>query len=240
MTRAFTLLEMIIVIGVVLLLAGLSLSVSVAVIEQSERRRTDAVLQLLDTAVREWELTADRTLLWWQYGDGASAKARADVHADTDEVMIITEVLDVISRPAAVRKILAGIDPELVYTYQHGATPPWLDGGLDARFVGSLTVRDAWGKPMYATHPGRVWTDTDGEGAYPLERDDDGTIRTANEVDYGVAPNRQVVFVSAGPDGRFGIPEEFLDLGIRERTAAIEAARRDNLYSLSVGFAMPY
>jgi len=240
MNRAFTLLEMIIVIGVVLLLAGLSLSVSVAVIEQSERQRTEATLQLLDTAVREWELAADRKLLWWQYGDDAGIRGRADVHADTDEIMIITEILDVISRPAAVREMLAGIDPLLVYTYGQDASPPWIDGGVDPAFVGGLTVLDSWETPIYATHPGRPWTEADGQGPYGTGPDDDGTIRTRNEKDYGVAPSRQVVFVSAGPDGRFGLPEEFLELGFGERTAAIEAARRDNLYSVPIVYAMPY
>ncbi|MHC4140805.1 MAG: type II secretion system protein [Planctomycetota bacterium] len=240
MKRAFSLLEMMIAMGVVLLLAGLSLSVSVAVIERSERHRTEATLQLLDTAVKEWELAADRKLLWWQYGDVAGARGRADVHADTDEVMIITEILDVISRPAAVREILAGIDPPLVYTYQQDTSPAWIDGGVDPAFVGGLTVLDSWGTPIYATHPGRPWIDADGQGPYPIERDDDGTIRTRNETDYGVAPSRRVVFVSAGPDGRFGLPVEFLDLGFAERTAAIEAARRDNLYSVPVVYAMPY
>jgi prepilin-type N-terminal cleavage/methylation domain-containing protein len=238
MKRAFTLLEMMIVIGVVLLLAGLSLSVGVAVIEQSERRQTEAVLQMLDTAVKEWEVTADRKLLWWQTGDDLGVKARADVRADTREIMIITEVLDVISRPAAVREILAGIDPDLVYVYQRRTATPWLKHGPDGRFVGSLTVLDAWGKPIYATHPGRVWTEADGQGSYALDHDDDGTIRTYNEKRYGVAPNRQVVFVSAGPDGRFGLPDEFPDLGPGEHAAAIETARRDNLYSLPVVYAL--
>jgi type II secretory pathway pseudopilin PulG len=240
MRGAFSLLEMMIVIGVVFLLAGLALSVSVAVIGRSERQRTETVLQLLDTAMKEWELTADRKLLWWQFGDDASARARADVHADTDDVMIITEILDVVSRPAAARQILAGIDSELVYTYGPDGSPSWIDGGVDPAFVGSLTILDSWGTPIYATHPGRPWIEADGQGLYGANPDDDGTIRTRNEKDYGVAPNRQVVFVSAGPDRRFGLPEEFLDLGIGERTAAIEAARRDNLYSLPVVYAMPY
>ena len=238
MKRAFSLLEMMVVIGVILLLAGLSLSVSVAVIERSERQRTRTTLQLLDTAVREWELAADRKLLWWQLGDDPGARARADVHADTDEVMIITEILDVISRPAAVRAILAGIDPQLVYTYRPGGSPPWIEGPVDPAFAGGLAVLDSWSTPIYATHPGRPWIDADGQGPYRIEPDDDGTIRTRNEKEYGVAPNRQVVFVSAGPDGRFGLPHEFLDLGFGERTAAKEAARRDNLYSAPVVYAM--
>ena len=54
--------------------------------------------------------------------------------------------------------------------------------------------------------------------------DADGTIRTYNEGFYGVAKNRQVCFISAGPDGVFGrlyAPEGSPDF---EQT-------KDNVYS---------
>ena len=122
----FTLTELVIAIGLILLLAGLGLSVSVAIIEQSERRQTQTVLTLLDTAVKEWELTAERKLSWYAEGDETDPKA-ADVHFDTDEVLIITEILDVISRSDRVRRIIAAIDPEFVYAYRRYVYPPWID-----------------------------------------------------------------------------------------------------------------
>ncbi len=224
----FTLIELVISIGLILLLAGLALSVSVAVIEQSERRQTQTVLALLDTAVKEWELTAERPLSWWNIGDDPGT---ADVRGDTDDVLIITEILDVISRSDRVRRIIAGIDPEFVYTYTAGTLPPWIDASLQYqiyKFNGSLTVLDPWGTPIYATHPGRIWTSSD-RGPDP-----DGTIQTDNEWRYGVAPNRRVVFVSAGPDQRFGLSEEFNLLNADDREVAIAKARADNIYSVDV------
>ncbi len=232
----FTLTELVISIGLILLLAGLAHSVSVAVIEQSERRQTQTVLALLDTAVKEWELTAERKLSWYGEGDETDPKA-ADVHFDTDEVLIITEILDVISRSDRVRRIIAAIDPEFVHTYTAGPLPPWIDGSLQYQvilyFNGSLTVLDAWGTPIYATHPGRPWTPADEENDVP--RDSDGTIRTRNEGRYGIAPNRRVVFVSAGPDQRFGLSEEFNLLNADDSEAAMTKARADNIYSADVG-----
>ncbi len=228
----FTLIELVISIGLILLLAGLALSVSVAVIEQSERRQTQTVLALLDTAVKEWELTADRTLSWYGERDETDPEA-ADIHFDTDDVLIITEVLNVISRSDRVKQIIAGIDPDLVYVYRRYVYPPWIHsaqqyGEIDVD--GAMTVLDAWGTPIYATHPGRIWTSGD-RGPDP-----DGTIQTENERRYGVAPNRRVVFVSAGPDQRFGLSEEFNLLNADDREVAIAKARADNIYSVDVDF----
>ena len=228
----FTLTELVISIGLILLLAGLALSVSVAVIEQSERRQTQTVLALLDTAVKEWELTAERTLSWWN-GKSDGDREAADVHFDTAEVLIITEILKVISRSEQVKRIIAGIDPDLVHTYTAGTLPPWIDASLQYQiydFNGNLTVLDPWGTPIYATHPGRIWTPGD------CGPDPDGTNQTVNEKRYGVAPNRRVVFVSAGPDQRFGLSEEFNLLNADDRKAAIAKARADNIYSVDVGF----
>ena len=61
---AFTLVEMVIVIGVIILLAALTLAVSVAVVEGSEVRQTESTMQLLDTALREWEALSDRKITY--------------------------------------------------------------------------------------------------------------------------------------------------------------------------------
>ncbi len=224
--RGFTLVELVVVIGVILLLAGLTLSVGVVVVEQSERRQTETVVQLLGAAVAEWERLADRKLMW---GSGTAF----EVHPETALVFTITEVLDVISRPPEVQKILAQIDPDFLYRYE--LTPPrWIDAPDEQSdyngFVGSLTVLDAWGTPIYATHPGRPF-----DLAYDEGPDPDGTNTTYNESQYGVAPNRQIVFVSAGPDRLFGIAGEFDTLGEGEAAARAEA-RRDNTYSAPVTF----
>ena len=68
------------------------------------------------------------------------------------------------------------------------------------------------------------------------DRDDDGTIRTRNEKDYGISPNRRIVFVSAGPDQRFGLPAEFYPLDMQ----AMREARLDNIYSIPVTFHTAY
>ena len=223
--RGFSLVELTVVIGIVVLLAGLTISAGTAVVRNAEHRATETALVQLDAAVREWELLADRKLTWAEPGE------QAEVHAGTPEVLIITEILDVVTRNAAGRDFIAHIDPDLVYRYEDD-TAPWLSSPMEMsevndRFIGSLTVLDAWGTPVYATHPGRTWAPDDGP-----DRDDDGTIRTRNEKDYGISPNRRIVFVSAGPDQRFGLPMEFSAPDAEQ----IRAARLDNVYSVPVKF----
>lgn len=248
--RAFTLVELMVVMGIIVLLAGLTLSVGSAIVEQSERRQTAALLKLLDTATQEWELASDRKLTWWDpIHDEQDTRSRAEVHGDTSDVLIITEILDVIGRTGSAQSILARIDPAFVYTYDASAWPDWIDSPqaraqVENRFAGSVTILDAWGKPIYATHPGRPVLPADYEHAneygYSLHPDDDGTIRTYNEVNYGIAPNRRVVYVSAGPDGLFGLEAEFLELNGQEQKRAQSKARQDNVYSAPVTFRIPY
>ena len=227
--NGFTLIELVVVIGIILLLLGLTLSVGVAVRTQSEIHETENILRLLDAAMQEWERSADRQLTWWQ--GPPDVKERFDIHSDTALELIITEMLDVITRPSQVELIIAQIDPNFVYTYREGAVPPWIDPPPPVErqledFIGSLTVLDAWGWPIYATHPGRLWRETD-VPPYAFPRNDDGTIQTYNERTYGVSPNRQVIFVSAGPDGEFGDMSDDVDSPAFKLTA-------DNVYSYPV------
>ena len=234
--KRFSLVEMTVVIGLIVLLAGLTLSGSAAVLRHSEQRQTRTVLAQLDTAIAEWELQADRKLIWWQYGDNPLHREASDIYSYTRPVLIISQILDIVVRSATVREMIAGIDAELVYHYEDD-TAPWLDeqkerSQVNNFFLGGITVLDAWGTPIYATHPGRVWIEGDADRSPPLDRDQDGTIQTYNEENYGIAPNRRIVFVSAGPDGLFGTPDEFPDLSGDVLTDARDEASMDNIYSI--------
>lgn len=73
--RAFTLLELLVVIGIVVLLAGLVLAVSSSVVRASEERATRNTLTVLDTALEEYERTLDRRVT---YRSGAYTGYTAD------------------------------------------------------------------------------------------------------------------------------------------------------------------
>ena len=224
----FTLVELVVVIGIILLLVGLTLSAGVAVRRQAEVRDTENSLRLLDAAMKEWEQSADRQLSWGE--DNNPPGSVYDVQGKpvgliTPEILVITEVLQTVTRPRHVKEIIAQIDGDFIYTYRSGEFPSWIQPGEEQdvtdRFIGGIAVLDAWGHPIYATHPGRV---NDPPYGAP---DADGTIRTYNEGFYGVARNRQVCFISAGPDGEFGM------LNASEGSDELEQTR-DNLYSYPV------
>jgi len=224
--RAFTLVEMVVAIGIIVFLTGLIVSSGVALMRAADVRATRATITLLDQSVGEWEREADRR---FTHGAGPGY----ELQSDTPFVFVITEMIEVMQRAGASRDRLAGIEPDAIYVYADGPYPPWVrtfaDQAAHAQFIGSMTVLDAWGTPIYATPPGRLATSTDP----PEKIDADGTIETVNEAWYGVARNQQVCFVSAGPDRRFGLIYEFAGIegGFPAMAAAIAKAREDNIRS---------
>ncbi len=76
--RAFTLLELLIVIGIIVILASLVLAVSSTVIRASEDRATRNTLEVLNAAVEEYERTAERRITYKSgVGGGFAADAAA-------------------------------------------------------------------------------------------------------------------------------------------------------------------
>ena len=252
--RAFTIVEIVVVISLILFLLGLTLSVSTVVIERSEIRQTEITIRLLDTALQEWEALADRQITWGR-DTFPSSGSTYDLQGNwltgrsliTDDVFIISELLDVIGRSSQVKDIIARIDADFVHTYEPGSPyPPWIDpaqeNAVDSKWgvqhgplklPPSLAILDAWDAPIYPIHPGPLWEDM---GISSMIRDEDSTARITNETKYGIARNRRICFLSAGPDGHFGLDEEFLGLGGDDLARAKEKARADNLYSYQPEF----
>ncbi len=213
----FTLIELVVVISLILLLVGLTMSVGLAVRSQSETRQTENVLILLDQAVKQWQIAADRQLSWGR--DGVPVDAVYDVQGDIDgsfsaEDQLI-QMLERIRTNSAARDILAQIDNDFLQQE---------DGDLELKLV------DPWGKRISLIHPGRLPDPLLGDN--PAAADIDGTIRTPHETRYGVALNRILLFVSAGPDGEFG------DLEAQTDSPDFQATQ-DNVYSYKPGSIEP-
>jgi len=225
--RAFTLIELVVTISIIIVLVSLTVYAGVALIGRSEVRRTQDTLASLDQAMREWELTASRSVSLGE--NDIPSFAAYDINEGelvnppdfaglpmgyADDVT--RKLIDIIARSQPVKEIIAQMDPKRVKR--------------DADDY--LVILDAWDKPIRAIHPGR-----DHLGAMEVfvagDADDDGTIEGPDiqpsfgygELAHGVALNRRIFFVSAGPDGRFGNlsadadePEEYAQAG-------------DNIYS---------
>ncbi|MCH7602110.1 MAG: prepilin-type N-terminal cleavage/methylation domain-containing protein [Planctomycetes bacterium] len=235
--RGFTLVEMLIVMGVMLVLSALTIMVIGSATRASEIRQTKNILRILEMAVGEWELVADRKISY-----GVLAEPDPNARYNIDQSIIETsgtgpnfhfsnsifDLLGIIERTAQSRDILADIDPE------------FLTDGTDADGNVRLGLRDPWDTPIRAIFPGRLWVGPSPvwPGDDPLLHNEDGTVRTLIEQFHGVAVSRQILFVSAGPDGEWG--NLFLNVAMEDlseiqrddpnSTNDLEAAA-DNIYS---------
>ncbi|MCZ6734837.1 MAG: hypothetical protein O7C65_03495 [Planctomycetota bacterium] len=220
------------VIGIIILMVALTISVGVVVVEGSEVRQTETVLRQLDTALQEWQTHADRRVTWGE--NDTPPGAVYDMQWDTTHVFRITELLNTIARSSNIQNIVAGIDPDFVHTYRVENYPEWIESADESEMdsmwavdIGAdslgLAILDAWGQPFRIVHPGCV---NGSAGCVTITTgavDADGTVRTGIEIEYGIAKNRQILFVSAGPDGEFG------DLDATD--ADLLAQTKDNIYS---------
>lgn len=244
----FTLVEMTIAIGIIVLLTALTVTASLALVNRAEIRKTENVLLLLDSALAEWESRADRQ---------ASMEPTPPVFAPSYEmylgtptVLTASELLQKVRRHDDARAVMGRIETDQLVKYDSSENAPaWLLGtepadtpdALSAFNAGTLdpadvepalAVLDAWGKPIIAVHPGWLWRDGVDPGAGPA--DVDGTVRNPQDVAgtgtgienrYGIAKSRRVYFMSAGPDELYG------DLS---GNTAERKATEDNIYSYEV------
>ena len=214
--RAFSLVEMVIVIGIIVLLVGLTVAVLTSLTRGSESRRTQDMLTLIDTAYQEWKNVSERDITYG-IADQPQVGMTYEIDQDTavgsppgtgDDHEATDEVLSDLLANAQSKTILANIDSELLRT----PTPAHPD---------EPNLQDAWETEVITVFPGRLWV----SGFDPaVNKDIDGTIRTEFEVAFGVCQNRRIRFVSAGPDGRFG------DVSAAEATPA-KNDTKDNVYS---------
>ena len=116
--RAFSLVEMVIVIGIIVLLVGLTVAVLASLTRGSETRRTQDMLTLIDAAYQEWKNVAERDITYgvddtpqvgvtYEVAQDVSP-GNADDHEATDEV-----ISDLLAN-AQSKAILANIDSELL------------------------------------------------------------------------------------------------------------------------------
>ena len=255
--RGFTLVELVVVIGIVIALLSLVLAVSTILIQQNESRQLANAFKVLESAVQEYEIAIGRPMRSQDATDPPGAyemqliiNTEAVIEEQTggsirlpreyQEQRIgrfylpctcsqdipdgwqyhIIRLIGLMNRTDGCRDMLARLDPSLLQPMRQFNGDP-LPGN-----VSCTTFVDPWGTPLAVVMPGRQWNPAkdpqSGEDRY-ARPDDDGTIRTGLEEIMGVCRNGQILFVSAGPDGRLGC------LDCPDGTAAEFA--RDNIYS---------
>ncbi len=234
--RAFSLLEVVVVLGVILLLAALVLAASGAVLAASERRETENVMRLMEQGTTEWEHALGRPINYGPKAEpGVSGVPARDVYEENFSAgpWMACVLLERFGQNERTRDIVSKI-PEL-YSRRWRTGDPALPAAWNSTTVaadpnqmpsGTLkvpVVMDAWGTRLGVCFPGRPWRNGTGlfttnvaqffsQGLYlkgvnsPATGapDKDGTEQTPDERVFGSCKDRQIRFISAGPDGQFG------------------------------------
>lgn len=260
--RGFTLLELVIVVGVILVLMGLALGVGSMVVAQSETRQLNATMTIVDSAMSEFENQTGRPLVFEgayqagsvyrydhvghpavEYEYGGNAPADFGVYYDVpyrpfqdqrftldledggfgwntldvctpwrDELGLVRRqwmaaTLAVLMQNQTCAEMLAKADPALLHTVQ--CVVGGSSSGATVRSLDQKEFIDPWQQQVYIVFPGRAFDDRDrgssnAQSAQRDIRDSDGTIRTVEELRYGICRNQRPLLVSAGPDARFG------------------------------------
>lgn len=227
--RAFTLLEMLIVIGIIALLIGLITGVGVAVLRGREAAATKNVLVSLDRALDEYKLRVGSFPPYvvedYEFVPGEAVELsnqeyfrqyQGKTHARRpDAAVFIRQALQV---PEAA-EIIRGLNERfLVLTVT--------DQGLSDRKKNDVTpsVVDSWSTGGWT----KPW-DTEDEPHLIYYVHPDNALAQAL---FGRCENRRPYFVSSGPDGRYGLRDgELPDAPMEEVHKSLE----DNVYSYKVG-----
>lgn len=210
--RAFSLLEIVVVLGIILVLVGLVMAVSGSLTANAERRAVENAFAVLDSAVHAWqqEMGREMTFKRTQVVTGYTTDPTTLDHDGNTNTPMITLAYDVLELPTAqantqnrtfldalmlseeARAILANLPEKTLRNagFNAGTQQPIQE------------LVDPWGQPIRVVFPGRTW----GEGTGPDTgvADLDGTVRSVQENVLGACLDRRIRFVSAGPDGAFG------------------------------------
>ncbi len=240
----FSLIELVVVVGVIITLISLVLAVSTLLIQANEARQLEAAFATLDSAVQEYEQVVGRPLTYQDRSEqnvrgafdipynidfginalegfyGAAGAGESCICASGGDShgweKSIVRLFQLMARTQSAEEIIAKLDPALF-------VPVRLSNGLSLPNNQTLTTLvDPWGATVALVMPGRKWRDSD-EGN--LEIDTDGTIRTSLETKLGICRNGKPLFLSAGPDGDIGC------LDCAGGTSPRFEATLDNIYS---------
>lgn len=237
LARGFSLVELVVVVGIILVLLGLVLAVSTIVIQQAETRQVKTVFANLEAAVGEFELVIGRKMTSqprgenndgaWDFryfnvlGTGVGLEAPFNYTSpgtlcSCNQPTESTTARGWERRIVRLMQMLKGTDAseEIISRIDSNLLIPIGNGDYTA-------VVDPWGIPIAVVLPGRTWKEGD-DGA----PDPDGTIRTLFETKMGVCRNATPLFVSAGPDGDIGCVA-----CVDETASPRYQATLDNIYS---------
>jgi hypothetical protein len=222
-------------IGIIALLAAITLNLSNSIMRKAEERQTKDVLRLVKLALVEWEIASDGKLTFEDYtyvgncqdcsfdvwNDGLLASPTFGLIGVANDIMQEAMKKRIKSTVEVIRQIESSDNILLELTGDN-----FIEDG-----EGTRILVDSWGTPIGVIFPGRYYADT---SEFESAQDESGdlTIRDQAEDGLGSCMNKEPIFVSAGPDRTWGY--RFQSNGGHDNDALAKVlweASLDNLYS---------
>lgn len=225
--RAFTLVELLVVVSIIALLIALLIGTGIAVTRGANARATTGVLSALDRALDEFQTRTGRMPphrpqqypVFDENGDPMTPTPpfSADMQPTRPDASIFLRQVQGVGETDA---IISGL-PDRFFLQKEWEEPP--DPPYSSATVLLTLVLDAWENRIYYVHPDNQAPDSEDLDAQDI---------------YGRTINNRPYFMSAGTDGFYGHPDELGlikgQTGIEDDQKALRAAREDNLYSYEV------
>ncbi|MBC8200573.1 MAG: prepilin-type N-terminal cleavage/methylation domain-containing protein [Planctomycetes bacterium] len=227
----FTLLEIMVAIGIIALLAGITIGLSNSIMRKAEQEQTHDTLRLLKIALKEWEISVSNPLTFQDFSFigncpecyfdvnndgvlGSPVFGLAGVSNDDMQVAMVNRSTQVI---ATLRQVQSADNILLEITADN------FENGIPL---------DAWGTPIGIIFPGRYFAEAGGLLFFAEDESGDLTIRDQAEDGLGSCINKRPVFVSAGPDRIWGYRFQAAGgPGSDDNAKEMWNASLDNLYS---------
>ncbi len=162
--NGFTLIEMLVVLGIIAVLVSLAMVVGSKVTQAGRERTTSNVIRVLDESRSSWELNADQSLpdrlvltdtkdQRWEF-PLIDARLKIDIDAkafDTSPWPSVVYYTALVMQDASIKPIFQELDP----IFAKPTTAPLPDDKGDSQkwYKRGLDIRDAWGRSMRLVHP---------------------------------------------------------------------------------------
>ena len=133
MRRGLTLLELVVVVGIILILVALVTTAVSSVISRAEERKTRTGMALLQLAISEYESSTGQRLTLSPASDIPDGYRGRPYDMRRSELHCLTsaEITKVLLRHGPSANILGRINPSLIGVVRlDGGTPPWVPSGV--------------------------------------------------------------------------------------------------------------